>query len=372
MATSNTSAEKGPSPSKGPLKPVYLILGTDQPKKEKAVRRLKLRVAQAGDGAVGDLNVDAFGAESGNAPDVVNAANTMAFLGGLRLILVYGVDRWAAEDKAVVVDYLKDPAPDAVVCMVGASLPTGDALRETVRRVGDVLKYDVPKGAKFAEWVRRQAGLRGLELDKTTADYLVERVGEHQHLVLRELEKLAVYAGRGPITEADIREVCADSPEGSVFTLVDALAGGAGATVFRELGRLYAMGEKPSGILYRVLRHFERIVRLLALRGAGVTLKEAQERLSLHPYVARKLWPQAEAIGQVRARSIIGLLAETDARLKGMSPLSSLPAGVGDRMELELCLGRILAIGTDSEEPVWPVPVTSKSEDKSRRPRAPR
>ncbi|NLE75046.1 MAG: DNA polymerase III subunit delta [Actinobacteria bacterium] len=327
------------SAGKGPLKAAYLILGDDEPKVEKALRRLKMRIGQAASGDVGDLNIVEFWATAGTSVGVVNAANTMAFLGGLRLVLVHSVHMWKKEDKDRVVAYLRSPAPDACLALVGDKLPAADSLRAAVAATGDVLEYAAPRRAKFTDWVTKQAARLRMELGQEEARLLVERMGEHQHLVLRELEKLSVYAGPGRITTDDIEAVCSHTLEASVFELVDALAAGQGVQAFRALEELYAAGEEPMSLFYRVLWHFEKLVAVIALRSGGGTFEQTQDRLKLKAFPAKKLWRQSNSLRPERARMIVQALSRADARMKGMSPL---PSEVAAGLEFELCLGAIL------------------------------
>lgn len=331
--------------NKGPLKPCYLIVGDDQPKIERAIRRLKARVAQTHDGTVGDLNISEFWAEDGNAQDVLNAANTMAFLGGKRLVLVYEADNWKERDQNLVAQYLAFPAPDAVLCLVANSSNRVAALVRAVEQVGDVLRWEAPKKKKdITEWALKEALRLHLRLTQEDAEYLIQKVGEHQLIILRELEKLQAYVGSGVATRHDIDAVCSTLGEGSIFDLVDALARGEGATVFGQLEELLASGESPSSIFYRVLRHFERLAQVVGMQSSRCSLSDVKEKLKLKDFPARKLWQQAESIGP-GAADVIRILAEADARMKGASPLTSQPADSrwASRTELELCLGRILA-----------------------------
>ena len=77
--------------NRAPLKPAYLILGDDLPKVEYALKRLKSRIVEQ---SGSDLNIDEFDAGEHDALQVVNAANTMAFLGGTRLVLVRNAQVW--------------------------------------------------------------------------------------------------------------------------------------------------------------------------------------------------------------------------------------------------------------------------------------
>ncbi|MHB9148514.1 MAG: DNA polymerase III subunit delta [Thermoleophilia bacterium] len=318
---------------KQPLKPAYLILGDDRPMVETALRRLRGRiVAESGT----ELNVDEFSAGQHAAREVIGAANTLAFLAGIRLVLVHGVEQWRKPDKESIVDYLRSPAPDSCLALVGEKLPAGDPLRKAVSAVGDVLEFAAPKGGRLPDWVVRQTKKLGGQIDTATARALVQRVGDDQHLLLRELEKLTTFRGRGHIKVEDVELMCNRTVEAKVFDMVDAVANRSAALVFVSLEELYAAGEKPTGLLFRVMRHFQNLSKAVALREEGFSPAQAQAELGLKPYPAKKVVQQAEAYGVRSIGRAMGVLAETDARMKGKGNLPP-------ELELEMCLGRLLS-----------------------------
>ncbi len=141
--------------ARAPLKPAYLILGDDLPKIELALRRLKARIVRE---AGSDLNIDEFDAAVDGAAQVVNAANTLAFLSGTRLVLVRGVQAWLKADKELVARYVAAPAPDACLALVTEKLPPSDVLRVPMEKHGEVLEYRAPKEGQLPSWLVQQAG----------------------------------------------------------------------------------------------------------------------------------------------------------------------------------------------------------------------
>ena len=70
-----------------PLKPAYLITGSDEPKVAVAVRRLRARFAEG--------SVELLSADSVSGTEAVAAANALGlFGGGERLVVVDGIERW--------------------------------------------------------------------------------------------------------------------------------------------------------------------------------------------------------------------------------------------------------------------------------------
>lgn len=327
-SASNRGAEKAP------LKPAYLILGDDEPKVELALRRLRERIVEE---SGTELNIDEFVASEHGASEVIGAANTMAFLGGIRLVLVHGVDAWRKPDKEEFLRYLAAPAPDACVALVGRSLPAKDVLRAAFAKRRDLLEYRAPKPWELPDWTLKQGAKLGLQLGSAEARAIVERVGEHQQTILRELEKLATYKGRARITAEDIDLLVPVTLEARIFDLVDAVVDGHGPAAFTLVEELYASGEKPFGLFVMLSRQYHQLSRILAMREEGWSDEQIKAELKLKPYPAKKLFKQARSYSPEAARRALAHLVQVDARLKGM-------AGTQPELEFELCLGRLLSL----------------------------
>lgn len=319
------------------LRPAYLILGDDQPKVEHALQRLKARIGQS---SGTDLNIVEFDATESGGMEAVNAANTLAFLGGTRLVLVHNVHAWPKADKEAVSAYLRSPAPDACLTLVAEKIPPGDLLRAAMEQYGEVLEYLAPKEGQLPQWLVREATRRGVTLGLNEARLLVRRCGDNQSILLRELEKLQTYADDRPVTVEDIYLLTAATIEASVFDLLDSLALGRGSAVFSAVDDLLVSGEKTEALFFRILRHFQNLSRVAALREAGLSQEMIQAELKMKAFPVRKLVEQAALLGAEGVARRLAVLADTDARLKGMS---SFPAEMAAKLELQLCLGRLLA-----------------------------
>jgi len=211
-----------------------------------------------------------------------------------------------------------------------------DLLRTAMERHGDVLEYAAPKESELPAWLVREASRAGLPLGLQQARHLVDRCGDNQSILLKELEKLDLYAAGRHITDEDIRLLTTPTAEASIFDLLDSLALGRGAAAFCAAAELLSAGERHEVLFYRILRHFQSLSRVAALRDAGLDREAIQAELKLKAFPARKLVEQAGRLGADGIARRLAVLAETDARMKGMGTLPP-------EMELQLCLGRLLA-----------------------------
>lgn len=316
-----------------PLKAAYLIVGDDAPKVEQALKRLKGRIIEE---SGSDANISEFDAVEDSAAEVVAAANTLAFLGGTRLVLVHRVQSWAKGEKEIVAEYLKASAADACLAMVAEKLPAADLLRKAIFGHGELLEYQAPKEAQLPQWLVKEAASRlGVNLGMQEARLMVQRCGDDQNILLRELEKLDAYTDGKEISADDIRLLGTPTYEASIFDLLDSLAMGEGAAAFAAADELLAAGERTEMLFNRILRNFQNMSRVWAMKEAGMRQDAIQTELKMKPYPVRKLLEQAGRLGSEGIGRRLSVLAETDARMKGMGTLPS-------ELELQLCLGRLL------------------------------
>ena len=321
-------------PQRQPLKAAYLILGDDLPKIEIAVKRLKLRISEQ---SGSDLNIEEFDAATDSAAQVVNAANTLAFLGGTRLVLVHETQAWPKADKEIIAAYLRSPAPDACLTLLAEKLPAADLLRAAIKEHGEVLEYAAPKEGQLPQWlVQEAAGRLDMDLGFQEARLMVQRCGDNQSILLRELEKLQLYADGRRVTSDDIRLLATPTVEASIFDLLDSLALGRGSASFTAVDELLAAGERPEVLFARIARNFQNLARVAAMRDEGMRAEAIQTELKMKAYPVRKLMEQSALLGTDGIARRLAVLAETDARMKGMGVLP-------DDMELQMCLGKLLS-----------------------------
>ncbi len=340
-----------------PLRPAFLILGTDRPKVRRAVARLRQRVV---DEAGSDLNVVILDAEHDKVDEFLDAAASPGLTFGTRLLLVLNGHKWNAKARQQIVAYLQDPMPDTCVALEAETLAKSDALYKAVSKLGGILEWDLPKKYQMSGWVTQQAKSRGLRMSSHVAKHMLDRCGNdpgHAERLDREIEKLAAYcrvgdaaeaAGDGvQATEADVDAVCTPDDDAVIFDLMDAVGHRDRAHSFALLEALYASGNPrndANGVLYSLKRHIEQLDAASQLPHADEST--AAKQLKVHPFTARKLLQQRERFDRRRLGRAYRALAEAEAGLRGRAPITLESVGGvndADRLVVELALARMLA-----------------------------
>src|SRR5215210_661816 len=149
--------------------PVYLLLGDDEERKARGVEKLR----------EGRL-VDAYDAAESSPEAVVSACNSYSLFGEGPFVLLRNLDAWNAAQKAKIVDYLKDPSPEADLIMLGTKLGAREKLLAAVKKVGEVRDLKQPTGKALAKWATGHAKKQGLELPEDVAVELVARCSDEK------------------------------------------------------------------------------------------------------------------------------------------------------------------------------------------------
>ena len=309
-----------------PDKPVYLLTGSDRPKIETALGRLRRHfVPEAIDGASA-LDTSGEGA--------VALCNAGSLFGDSRLVVIEDVDGqrdsdgrrkggWKAADVEAVTSYLVTPAPSTVLALVGEDVKKTTALWKACAKAGQILEFAVAKKSVH-NWVAEQFRQRGVQAEPEAAAALVQLVGDEPQALAAEIDKLATWAAGEPVGEREVETLVATTADAPTFTLTDAWAQrdapralAASETIFeRESRPRRDTAPRLAGALGS---HLSRLRSIKGLAAAGVNPKQAAEQLKLHPFYTEKLFAQAEGFSAEELQDAVVRLAELDGALKGQS-----------------------------------------------------
>ena len=309
--------------------PVYLITGSDGPKVETAIARLRSHFEVESIETVTALDTPAAAA--------VGLCNAGSLFGDARLIVVTDVDGvkadrgrrggWKAADVEAITGYLESPAPATVLTLVAGELKSSSALWKAAEKAGRVLSYDVAKG-KLQSWVADQFKQRGVRAEPEAVAALLQLVGDDLRALKTEVDKIATWAGDEPIGEREVEALVAPNADVPIYELTEAWSERDSARALALSETIFENDPKPRRdvaprLAGSLASHLGRLRALKQLAAEGVKPKGAAERLKLHPFRAQKLYLQAESFSAEELDEAVVQLAALDGALKGQSKLGS-------------------------------------------------
>ena len=300
------------------FKAAYLIHGDDHGRI--AERRANLRtMAEAESGANGVELLEGDGA----TPEVVAAAlNAMTFAIGRRFIVVDGVETWKERELEPLTAAMAAIAPDTTVAFFAREdsrkkAPNGlhDAVRKAGGHIGaeqSVKPWELPK------WVIGHARDLGLQLEPDAARALIASVGDRQQRLLRELEKLALWAGPGAqLGPAEVEEIAAPSAERRTWTLADALVAGDTQAATRVYLTLRAQGERVPGLLYWMAQRVRTALEIAQALDRGEPPAQIKRGLRMPSRAADRLIADARSSGSAQLQRALELIADLELASRG-------------------------------------------------------
>jgi DNA polymerase-3 subunit delta len=314
------------------LKPAYLIAGTDRPKVDRTVARLRARFDTDA--------VESLAVSETSGADAVAACNVMGLFGsGLRLVVVEGVEAWKAADVKDVAEYLKAPAPGTTLALVAGGEVKKDApLAKAVGAKGELLVWDVTLKA-IPRWVADQFKLHGTKAEPEACRLLVDLIGDNIYELAGEVDKIATWARGDEVTESDVEALVAPRAGSPPWNLTDAWGARDVGGVLRAAERMLdRTGDPVSKTIPRLVGSLTKHVRNARAahrcEAAGLSAAEAAGKLGIKPYPAQKLYAQVRNYSSVELDDALIRMADLDHALKGGSRLAN-------ELELERALVEI-------------------------------
>lgn len=302
---------------------VYLLLGNDEERKSRGVE--KLRAGRA---------IEAYDASATSPETLVSACNSFSLFGEGPFVVLKDLDAWNAAQKAVIVDYLKDPSPGADLILLGKKLGARERLLSAVKNAGEVHTFDQPTGKALLRWLLGHAKKMDLDLPDDVAEDLTIRCSGDKMRLLQETEKLALYVGDGTATHDDVAALCPPDVQSNIFAFVDSLAGGERDRALALLEDLFGTGEPPLRLAFMIRRQFQLVARARALLERGTPQKQLASRLKVPPFVARKLEEQGRKLDEEDLERALAQIQDLESGLKGGADLS-------DQLQVEMTVLRL-------------------------------
>lgn len=296
------------------LKPAYLITGDDEPKIDAWRARVRTRAEEEG----GPGALESFDAKATGPDEVAAALGMLTFGTEARYYLCDNVEGWKAGDLDPLEQALTDPAPDTVLVLIARGKPQQRLVKAVEKAGGDVREYTAPKPWQMPKWAAERAAECGLRLDQEAAKALVGVVGARQQRLQREVEKLATLAHpRTQLTAEEVERLAAGEASMQVYDLADAVVAGDLATTMRLAEALCAGEDRPSRLLYPIVRRLRDVHRATELLDAGLPEQKVAGALKMAPWQAKRALAQAKKADRDSLARAICVFADLEMDLRG-------------------------------------------------------
>lgn len=316
--------------AKQPPAPVYLFIGPEAYQRAACRRALSARIPQT----------DHFDLEETPLAVVLDDARSLSLFASERVVWVSGAEAALPKGKAVdaaeqataeLASYAAHPTPGVVVVFDCNRYDFDGEDRARIERVQkfysaipnhvEFRPYTPESARQLAKDLAREAGI---EIPLSELGVLVEALGGSASRIAAEIEKLALYSGKGSkITAADIAALVPNAREATIFSLVNALGRGDRKRSLDSLDTLLREGEYLPLALTFLATQFR-----LAMVAHEAGLRSSQQVQAWFTRQGMRMWRErAEQICQTvgafskdRLAAAIEKVFEADRALRDARP----------------------------------------------------
>jgi DNA polymerase III subunit delta len=314
------------------LMPAYLVCGDDDAK----IDAWRARVRRRAEDERGPGGLEAFDARQSEPGEVAAALAMLSFETATRYLRVEDVCAGKAAEFAPLEKALTELPPETVLVLIARGKAPKSLSKATEKAGGEVREYAAPKPWELPKWCVGHARELGLQLDQEAAKELVGRVGTSQQRLSRELEKIALAVHpSAAITVADVERLAATDTAPGAYDLADALVAGDLRGTLALAEQLDEHGERPSKLVWPIVRRLREVHQAAALLGAGMPDAQVAAALKGPPWASKKVIARAKKADVATLERALCVFADLEVELRGGSDLQ-----LGEDTAFSLALAR--------------------------------
>jgi DNA polymerase-3 subunit delta len=240
------------------LESLYLLIGCEGYLRDESAREIS--DAALRDTLIREFNESTFSLLNGDPQSAIAAAEQLPMMSTRRVVQVKDFGKLRETDEAVLIRYLKNPAPSSVMIFNAADLDKRRLLTKALVDNCLVVEFPALKDGEAMKWVKDRLKSLKLTAEPEALSDLVMLVGTDVQTLQSELDKLASAAGDSKrITLVMVEDLIGRSRELSNFELGDHLIGRNRKAALETLHRLLEGEAEPLMLIGVLASNFHRL-----------------------------------------------------------------------------------------------------------------
>jgi len=295
----------------GNFKQFYLIYG-NEPYLVKLYRD-KLKDAVLGD--ADQMNFSRFEGKDIDLKEVNAIAQTLPFFSDRRLILIENSDLFKVQSD--LSDILSEAPESSVFVFVEKEVDKRNKAYKFIKERGIISEMNTLDEKNLKLFIASLLKATGKKITQSTADYLLEKTGTEMDNIYNEVEKLIGYTwDKDTITPEDIDEIVTPQITGKIFQMMDAIGLKQQSKALSLYYDLLSVRERPSHILYLIMRHFNILLQIKDLTANGYPTVAITEKVNVPAFAVSKYISQARNFTKEQLTEALKLAADTEEQIK--------------------------------------------------------
>jgi len=277
-----------------------------------------------------DLNYVRYDGSKVDNDMILNSCETLPFMSDKKVVEIYraefledGATRGNNDGKKLdfneLSKYIVTMPRYTVLIMYYVFETDRDKISNKVKKLEGkavVVKIDKLKGASLQNKIKELFQEKGKKIEKKELSFFSTIIDNNMDIVTNEVEKLICYTEGRNITKEDIMALMPPKNENDIFNLVDYLSQRNVKKSIDILNELIYKGEKPTGILFMIVRQFKLLLSLRVGSDNGKQVDFLAREFKLHPFIAEKMIKQSKKFSLKALKENLKLCVEVEKIMK--------------------------------------------------------
>ena len=323
------------------IAPVYVLFGPETYLRDVAAKTIANLAFAEGD--FRDFNDTNFSLNTeDNLKQALAVAEQLPMMASRRVVRITDIrisatgyrDTITEEHEPLLTAYLSNPSPTSVVIFIADDLNGVRKMSKLLKENTTAVEFKPLTDAELLNWARDKFGETGAEIDHTTLNQFISRIGPDVRRLTNEINKLTTAAlpGKTIATEL-IDDLVLNSREIDHFELTKHLSVGKGSTAVSSLRKMLDDGAEPLQLLGLIAYNYRQLLKAKDMMERGVDRREIANTVKLRYNDQEPFLAAARRTDTKKLVSAIRRLAKTDLAIK-----TSMGGGgpIGARMQIEM------------------------------------
>lgn len=295
-----------------------------------------------------DLNYIKIDGNTVTSESIINACETMPFMGEKKVIQVFRAnflkDKSDSNNEKVYKDikeYLKDIPPYSMLIMYYVFDDKRDTPKKNKKlmaldKITTIVHCDKLKKDRFIKKVSEIFEEKKKNIGAIELRYFCEKVPNNFDIIRNEVEKLISYTLDRDIKRADIDKLIPNKSEDDIFDLVDLISQRKIDKAIDVMDEILFKADQHMLIIISIENQFKKLYRIKVNLQNGKNINDIVSELKVPSFVGEKLINLSNKFSLKQLSELIKLCVETEVKLKSST--------LDKRMELELLLIKTVTV----------------------------
>lgn len=295
-----------------------------------------------------ELNYIRLDGNNLNIEDLINACETMPFMGEKKVVLVYRAnflkDKTDSGNEKVfkeVKEYLKNISPYTILIMYyifsdKRETPKKNKKIMSLDKITTIVHCDKLKRDRFIKKIGEIFNEKGKNIGNIELRYFSEKVPNNFDIIKNEVDKLISYTMNREIRREDIDKLIPIKSEEDIFDLVDLISQKKVDKAIDVLDEILFKADQHMLIVVSIENQFKRLYEMKVGLQKGKKVEDFMKELRIPQFVCEKLINLTNKFTLRQLGNLIKLCVDCEIKLKSVS--------LDKRMELEMLLINTLTV----------------------------